>query len=280
MPRVRQALQQTLVPARAPAGPHGRRPHTYRACGKAFHEKSGLAHHHRTHTGERPVGAPRAPRGGTEPDAGGAAEAHGREAIPVPAVRRALHQVIRAHPAREIPPRREALTLRLRGKAFSQNMQLAEHPRSHPGDRPAQCSACGRSYSQRPTWPSSSAHIGERPFPGQECGKVFSQKAPLSTTYRSTPARSRTAGPVRAQLPEGVIPVPATAIHSDKRPFQCGVWASPPRSARQGPHRQEALSVRAVGQGLRPPAHADRAPGIPHLGEPCESCPRGRPSGA
>ncbi|XP_061469517.1 uncharacterized protein LOC133378920 [Rhineura floridana] len=67
------------------------------------------------------------------------------------------------------------------GKSFSQKKILTAHQKTHTGEKPYKCLECGKSFSWKQSLTDHQRiHTGEKPYKCSECGKSFSSSSHLT----------------------------------------------------------------------------------------------------
>ncbi|XP_077532626.1 uncharacterized protein LOC144145001 [Haemaphysalis longicornis] len=152
----------------------GERPHQCGHCGKAFVRKGHLVDHLRVHTGERPYCCPLCPR--------------------TFAQKSKLSMHLHTHPAGHSfhsavrpPTGSSAVVLPAVQVHDAVLRQPAEiHWRTHTGERPHQCSHCGKAFVRKGHLVDHlCVHMGERPYRCHLCPAAFAHKSTLNGHLRT-----------------------------------------------------------------------------------------------
>ena len=90
------------------------------------------------------------------------------------------------HYSSENPYRRKVLPVCHMWKKFCTKRYLTTHQITHTGERPHQCTTCGKGFVQRSDLNRHQrTHTGERPYQCTTCGKGFTRKFHLITHEKS-----------------------------------------------------------------------------------------------
>nr|XP_028695196.1 zinc finger protein 577 isoform X1 [Macaca mulatta] len=72
------------------------------------------------------------------------------------------------------------------GRAFSRKAQLIQHQRTERGEKPHGCGECGKTFMRKiQLTEHQRTHTGEKPHECSECGKAFSRKSQLMVHQRT-----------------------------------------------------------------------------------------------
>uniref|UniRef100_A0A8C7MZZ3 C2H2-type domain-containing protein n=1 Tax=Oncorhynchus kisutch TaxID=8019 RepID=A0A8C7MZZ3_ONCKI len=162
----------------------GEKPHHCRDCGQRFSTGSHLRVHMRTHTGEKPYVCPDCGIGFFQSE-------HLKAHIRIHTGEKPYHcrfcdkcfrtESMKHHIQTHIADR---MCCHVCSKCFTSNRDLIVHMRTHTGDKPYQCSDCGKEFSVRNSLKRHmkihKCHTGENVYECSDCSKYFSDSGCLN----------------------------------------------------------------------------------------------------